>query len=257
VAVAAIALGVLGMGVARGTVPWPPSSATSVLAPAPVAIVVQPSESIADAIAQAAAGSTVIVEPGEYRERVALKANVRVLSREPRGATLRAANGDREGAIVTAHAAPGAELVGFRIAADSTGVGVLTRESTVRLVDLEVTGASAAALEIGPGSDVTIVGSEIRDNPGTALSAGPDAVVRVSHSHFARNASSDRLLAAFAIAPGASVVWRRNVFSGATADELAGTDASVRSSLLRENWFLPPPAESPGRTPAGRSGRNR
>ena len=37
----------------------------------------------------AAPGSTVVVEPGEYRERLTLKDDVRVVSRVPRGATLR------------------------------------------------------------------------------------------------------------------------------------------------------------------------
>ena len=47
-------------------------------------IVVQASESIAQAIQRARAGTTIVVEPGEYRETLTLKSQVRLVSSVPR-----------------------------------------------------------------------------------------------------------------------------------------------------------------------------
>ena len=53
----------------------------------PLQRTVSPGESIADAMRDAPPGSEIVVEPGEYREQVTLKAGVRLVSRVPGGAT--------------------------------------------------------------------------------------------------------------------------------------------------------------------------
>src|SRR5204863_3406938 len=60
----------------------PPTSTSRV-------VVVRPAESIAEALGRAQPGSQIVVEPGEYRERLVLKHGVRVVSRVPRGAAIR------------------------------------------------------------------------------------------------------------------------------------------------------------------------
>src|SRR5688572_99941 len=50
---------------------------------------VKPGESIAAALERAQPGGEIFVEPGEYRERIVLTRNIRLISREPRGATIR------------------------------------------------------------------------------------------------------------------------------------------------------------------------
>ena len=64
-------------------------------------IVVQATESIAQAIQRARAGTTIVVEPGEYRETLTLKSQVRLVSSVPRardsaaaGCGVRARGGD-------------------------------------------------------------------------------------------------------------------------------------------------------------------
>ncbi|MEO6239379.1 MAG: protein phosphatase 2C domain-containing protein, partial [Vicinamibacterales bacterium] len=49
--------------------------------PAPAVIVVAPGATIREAMARAGAGTEIVVEPGEYRERVVLKSGVRLRSR--------------------------------------------------------------------------------------------------------------------------------------------------------------------------------
>ena len=65
---------------------WPPA----VVAPRDLQTqIVRPGESIAAALERAQPGGEIFVEPGEYRERVRLTRNVHLISRTPRGATIR------------------------------------------------------------------------------------------------------------------------------------------------------------------------
>jgi serine/threonine protein phosphatase PrpC len=229
--------------------------------PAAGAIVVRPDESIAAAIAQAQPGFTVVVEPGEYRERLTLKDNVRVISRISRGATLRLPDGamPADAAVVVAGIS-GAELSGFRIVGDDVaplGVGVIVRDAGVRLIDLEVIGATTAAIALGAGDDVALVGSEIHDNPGAALVLAAGSSPRLTHNSFARNAAADRAAAPFVIEPGARPVFTRNVFHGVDTRALSLLDEPARQAAADDNWFIETrPVSRPGAravTPAPRS----
>jgi len=224
------------------------------------AIVVRPNESIMAAITRAPAGHVVLVEPGEYRERLVLKSDVRVVSRVPRGATLRlpvaAAEGD---AAVTADGVTGAELAGFRIVGDAAtplGIGVMTRNANVRLVDLDITGASIAAVDLGAGDGAELFGSEIHDNPGAALVARAGALTRIAHNTFARNGSSDRARGAFVIETRAEPRWLRNVFHGVDPLAFIGLDDAGRLALSATNVFVSTPPVVPV-APAGRGRRGR
>ena len=135
-------------------------------------VVVRPGESIAAAIAEAAAGTDVIVEPGEYRERLILRNGIRVVSRVPRAATIRLPGGASESeAAVVAIGSMTAELSGFRIVGDAAtplGTGIVVRDAAVSIVNCEISGAARTALDLGGGHAV-VIGSDIHDNPGTAL----------------------------------------------------------------------------------------
>src|ERR1041384_6566532 len=126
----AIALLAVGFAIGRSDL-WLPYLVSG--GPRPAAAtedvqVVQSTESIAAAVARAAPGSQVIVEPGEYRERVFLKEGIRLTSRVPRGATIRlpstAADTDLNPAVI-ATGLTRAELSGFKIVGDAaTPLGV-------------------------------------------------------------------------------------------------------------------------------------
>jgi serine/threonine protein phosphatase PrpC len=149
-------------------------------------IVVRAGESIAAALEKATPGSTILVASGEYRERIVLKAGVRLVSLVSRGATLRLPGNatDDETAVVVTNA-PQSELTGFRIVGDSgsaLGTGVLVRSSNVRLVDLEITGAARAAIDLGGGDNLEVLASDIHDNPGAALAVRANASARIAHN---------------------------------------------------------------------------
>src|SRR5438034_3169525 len=136
-------------------------------------IVVLPTGSIGAALERAAAGSEVIVEPGEYHETLLLRNGVRLVSRVPREATIRlSGTGAEADPAVVASGITGAAFVGFRIVGDAAtplGTGVLVKDSEVSVVDVEVMGAKNVAIDIDSKAHVSVSGSDIRDNPGAAL----------------------------------------------------------------------------------------
>jgi len=202
--------------------------------------------SISDAMRDAPAGTEIVVEPGEYREQITLLPGVRLVSRVPRGATIRLPAGVRDAAdvaAVTARNVSGAEIVGFRISGDSATPlprGVLVQNSTVSIVDVEITGATRAAVEFAGGGTSTLMASDIRDNQGSALIVRDGDKPRVSHNMFARNGELDR--GAFVIRK-ASPTFIKNYFVGSTPSAFETLDGAGEDELRRDNWFLP--AEQP------------
>ena len=231
--------------IAAALVPrWPfglPERGTNVLPAAHAGVIaVGPTESIAAAVRRAEAGSVVLVEPGEHRETVTLKDNVRVVSRVPRGATIRLSGTASEGdAAVVAAGVTGAELAGFRIVGDAAtplGTGVLVRGSDVSLVDIEVTGAVNAAIAVDGVSLATILASDVHDNPGAAL-AIRSASARVAHNVFMRNGTSERVRRSFVIDGGADPRFTGNVFHDVSHDAFGDLSDGSRAAVGRDNWF--------------------
>ena len=219
-------------------------------------IIVSPTESISAAIARAAPGATILVEPGEYRERLTLTGDVRLVSMVPRGAVLRLpSSATDEDAAVTAVDVAYAELAGFRIVGDAAsplGIGVMTRSSNVRLLDLEITGAARTAVDLGPGDNVMLVGSDIHDNAGIGLAVRAQASARITHNSFSNNSASEQAAAAMLIEPQARPIFLGNVFRGVNPQSLPFIDADIRSQLKTGNVFpditaAPVPARGRGR----------
>jgi PPM family protein phosphatase len=208
--------------------------------------IVRPDESIAAALSRAQPGSEVVVEPGEYRERVTLNNNIRLVSRVPRGATIRlpatASDAQPEPAVIVTGSSSG-ELVGFRIVGDARtplGVGVLVTGSGQSLVDVEVSGATTAAIAFARDSSATLMGSDIHDNPGAALAIQAGATPRITHNVFSRNGLSQHTPATFTIDQGAVPFFQRNVFLGVRPHVFDALDEAARVRVLSENWFLSP-----------------
>jgi hypothetical protein len=224
-------------------------------------VVVQPTESIAAALQRAEAGSVVIVEPGEYRETLMLRSNVRLVSRVPRGATIRLPRtaSEADPAVVAAEVT-GAEFEGFRIVGDAgtpLGTGVFVRNSEVSVVDVEVTGAAIAAIDVNDMSRASVVASDIHDNPGAALAIRSAASPRIAHNVFIRNGGSERVQGAFIIDESAAPRFSGNIFHGVNQEVFGRLGETARVTLDRDNWFLEPPDHRPATSgiPRGRRGR--
>jgi PPM family protein phosphatase len=253
---------VIGMVIARVWPYWPLSGPG---APVPFVssaarIAVLPNESISSALLEAAPGSEVIVEPGEYHETLVLKSGVRIVSRVPRGATIRLAGTASEAdAAVVASEVTGAELNGFRIVGDAAtplGTGVLVRNAEVSLIDVEVTGAADVAIDIGHMSHASILASEVHDNPGAALAIRSAMPTRIAHNIFARNGKSERVQGSFIIDDNAEPRFSGNIFHGVAADAFARLHEALRTTLRQDNFFVEPPdLRSAPVVPRGRRGR--
>ncbi|HMJ81750.1 MAG TPA: protein phosphatase 2C domain-containing protein [Vicinamibacterales bacterium] len=221
------------------------------------AITVGEGESIGAALQRAGAGSTVVVEPGEYRETLALKDHVRLVSRVPRGATIRLpGTGSEADPAVIADSVTGAELRGFRIVGDAAtplGTGVLVRNADLAIFDVEVTGAVSVAIAINDTAGASLLASDIHDNPGAAL-AIRGASPRIAHNVFTRNGLSERVQGSVIVDEQASPQFSGNVFHGIGHDTFGRLADGVRSALARDNWF---PEAAPDRSapPAGARGR--
>ena len=172
----------------------PAGSAPAAVAPA--VIVVPPGASIASAMARAGAGTEILVEPGEYRERIVLKSGVRLRSRVSRGASIRLPGGASESdAAVVAIDLSDAELAGFRIVGDAAtplGTGVSSANAILTLTDVEISGATTAAVVFDIGAAGGLLASELHDNPGAGVIVRSGASPRVAHNTFTANATSGR-----------------------------------------------------------------
>jgi serine/threonine protein phosphatase PrpC len=236
--------GVLLMAMAAAYAAFDPLPSTDTsIAPAATAEVVAPGDSIMAALRGAQPGSTVIVEPGEYREAITLADGVRLLSRVPRGAILRLPVLAGEGeAAVTAVDVAGAEIAGFRIVGDSAtplDVGIRISLSAVAITDVEITGARIAAVDFGPQAAGSLVGCAIHDNPGAALALRPGAAPRISQCVFERNGHAGTAASAFVVMADATPVFAGNVFLGTHPHVFEPIGAGATLALPRHNWFLP------------------
>lgn len=223
---------------------------------ASLSIVVRPGESVAAAVRRATPGSDVTVEPGEYRERLELKSGVRVVSRVPRGATLRLPGGapDTDPAVV-AFEVMAAALSGFRILGDAAtplGSGVLVRNSTVTLSDLEIAGARGPGVEYSGGNGGSIVGGYFHDNAVAAIAVGGGASPRIAHNAFVRNATSARAAGTIFVESDAHPSITANTFVNLKPDGVVVPPRADLAALANDNWFIAPqappvPPAAPGR----------
>ena len=208
----------------------------------PIQRTVAATESIADALRDAPPGSEITVEPGVYREQLTLRPGVRLVSRVPRGATIRlpAAVSDAAGvAAVIARNASGASFVGFTVSGDSASplpVGILVQDSSISIVDVAITGATLAAVEFAGDGASSLMASDIRDNTGSALVVRRGHAPYVTHNTFARNGRSDRTAAPVLIETAAPV-FTSNWFVGMSPGSFVTLDSAAQAALTRDNSF--------------------
>jgi hypothetical protein len=190
-----------------------------------------------------------------------LRDDVRVVSRVPQGATIRLPTTASEGdPAVVADGVAGAELVGFRIVGDAAtplGTGISVKHAELSVIDVEITGAASAALDLAEASRVSILASHIHDNPGVALAIRGGAAPRVNHNLFARNGLSERIGAALLVERDTQPTFFGNVFHGVAADVLRPLGEAAVAQAGRDNWFVDA-GEAPVRpsnAPHGRRGR--
>lgn len=220
-------------------------------------IAVQAGQSITDAIGRAGVGTEILVEPGEYRERLLMKSGIRIRSRVSRGASIRLPGDASEAdAAIVASDITDAEVTGFRIVGDAAtplGTGVSVTGSSLTLTDVEITGAQTAAVVFGARATGGLVASDLHDNPGAAVVIRADAQPRLVHNTFAKNATSERAPGWMLVEAGAKPEIRANTFVAARPEAVIGPTGAGAAAIAANNWFLSPPAPT---SPTGRGARS-
>ena len=214
-------------------------------------VVVPATGSIAQALRDAAPGTTVLVDPGEYREPLRLRSGVSVISRVPRQAIIRlnSASSEAEAAVVAIDVV-GAEFAGFRIVGDAAtplGTGLFVREATVSITDIEISGAKNTAVEFSGGPGATMIGSEVHDNPGIGLAVRAGASPRIAHNEFAQNGFSQQAQGAVVVEAGARPQLTKNVFVGVRCENLpmlSGAECAANAFIPNEEPRLRTPARN-------------
>jgi serine/threonine protein phosphatase PrpC len=197
---------------------------------------------IAAAMAQARAGDTIYLGPGEYHEQVIVRDGVHVVARPARAAVVRAPVGaPQPWTAVEAGGAATSRLSGLRIAgtpAAPIAVGVRLRDRA-EIDDLDVSGAALAGIEIA-GEGVRVMGASVHDNPGSGLAVRA-AGARIVHSLLMRNGSD------LSIDPGIEAALAGNVIQGDPARRLQGLTAAQLAAFRETNVVLPAPPSAPAR----------
>jgi serine/threonine protein phosphatase PrpC len=217
-------------------------------------VTVTPSESIADALQNARPGMTIVVAPGQYREMLMLKSHVRLVSEVRHGAVLRLPGSAPEAAAaIVASDVQDAAVEGFRIVGDAAtplGTAVLMNGSTVSLSQLSITGATRAAIDVGPRSQAAVTASDIQENAGAAIAVRSGGEAMLSHNVFSKNGAAGGSKP-FVVEGGSTAQFIGNVFQGIGPDAVVPFDnPDARAALTRSNWFVDTRPARSSRPPA-------
>ena len=191
-----------------------------------------PFATIADAVAAARTGDVVRIEPGLYREQVAIAQGIDLVARIPGTVTI-AHDGVAARPALTISGGFNVRVSGIRIDAQrALDVGVRVGAPTATLEMIEIAGPIRQAIELSAGSTVTVRGSRIAVE--RAIVAVPDeAQATLVDSVLTRVGPGGD--AAVSLSPTAHLVLRGNAFAGFGADIVDGVTAPRRGELLAGN----------------------
>lgn len=179
---------------------------------------------ITAALEQARPGDEILVSPGDYREQIVLPTGITITGAP--GAVLLGPGNPAE-PVISAHNVNGATLRGFVIHPDTSKWFervIQLRDSQVFLENLDITGATVAAVEFTGSSDATLRASYLHGNSGTAVLIDTQSAPLLEHNQFTGNKR------ALDWRSGRGTI-RRNVF-----------DAMETGLPTADNTVLAPPA---------------
>lgn len=215
-----------------------------------------PYGTIAAALAASHPGDVVRLEPGVYREQVDVRSGADLVARVPGTVTIARPAGSALPAL-SLTGPFNVRVAGIRIDSDTAveiGVRIAAPAATLELV--EISGAIERAIDLSPGSTVTVRGSRIA-TPGLVLALPDDGYATLVNCVVIRSAAGGG--PALSVGATARLVLRGNVFSGFPSEVIGGAGAARRNELLGGNIVVaaepPPPAARPAARPrASRSG---
>ena len=223
--------------------------------------VVNPTSTIACGAGRARAGDEIVVEPGEYRERLLLKNGSACVSRVPRGASIRLPGGAAEtDAAVIGDDVTGAELRGLPDRRRRRDAARHRHPAAQRRRDARRTSRSrarsAAAIEVGGGSAA-------RSSAATSTTTRARAsIVRggASSAHRAQRVPAQRHVGAGAAGPisssrSAADLHRATLFDGIARRRLPSSTRIERRRFSSATTGSPSRRRRPRRHRAARAPR--
>ncbi len=194
--------------------------------------------SISAALARAEAGDVVLVEPGEYVERLDLPGGVELVSRVPDAAVLVAEPSPAPWVSVTAKGGPGA-LRGFRIQGRANApiyIGVRLQGDGFEIDNMTFDGAVETAVEIQERAGASVLRGNHFNVSGVPVRLGGAISPMLRRNHFV--APGDARTPAVDVGPSATPRLDDNLFVRFTQPV-----APMRRDLsLQGNVVLPPAA---------------
>jgi len=191
-----------------------------------------PFATITEAAAAGRPGDIVRIEPGEYHEAVVVGDGVDLIARIPGTVTI-AHGGDPTAPALSIVGAFNVRVAGIRIDAQAplqAGVRVSAPAATLELV--EIGGPIRRAIDLAPGSALTVRGSRIVVEG--ELVAVPDAgQATFVDSVLVRSGGAGE--AAFSLKPSSHLALHGNAFAGFGAEIVEGVTAARRAELLSGN----------------------
>jgi parallel beta-helix repeat protein len=217
----------------------------SVVAGTPRSLLVQQAAAaefatISDALAAASPGDTVIVGPGEYRERLQMRTGVTLVSEIAHRAVIRSADVSPAGPAVTVDGVRGARLQGFQIIGDQgrLPLGVVVLNGELELQDTRVSGTTDAAIDVWGGTTVTLRANDISENAGVGVRIRGGAATTLLHNTILRNGRGRLPAPGVQLDAGATPILVGNVIADNGAEGVAGVSPRDGAEFLRNNVFV-------------------
>lgn len=193
---------------------------------------------IGDILRQARPGDTVVVAGGTYSEQLRLASGVTLVSERPREAVLQTS-----GVAVIADDVRGARIEGFRIVSDQgqpLTVGLQVTDSDLQVIDMDISGAQTAGIEILGESSGIFRANNIAGNLGTGIIIRDNSTPRLVHNTIANNgrgAGSPK--PGIEIAGNAQPLLQGNVILNNAAEPISAPQLNIES-LMRQNFGMSP-----------------
>lgn len=144
---------------------------------------------ISEAMEKARAGDIIEVATGRYAEQVIMKEGVVLVSKKPREAVILSPESESPLVAVIIEGVKSGRFEGFKIEDNQKGalsIGIRLVNSAVEIIDVEVTNAREAGIEIEGGSS-TLRACYLHDNPGAGVVIKGEGESQLVHNKITRN----------------------------------------------------------------------
>ena len=188
---------------------------------------------IIDALNLAVSGQTIVVPAGEFLGPLILKEGVDIVAKDPRQTIVRSdpSAAAEPGLAIVARGVEKALVNGLRVASDETHplrTGVLLKDSSVELMNLDISGAIYSGVRIEGRSSAGLKECFIHNNGGAGVSIGEGAVPSLIHNQIMQNGLMvNAARPGIELGPGASPVLEDNLVSG------NGDDQPLKASSVK------------------------